>query len=525
MKKIIIWVVVVAIIAGGGFLLWKRKTTQQKPGEAETKTVAVMRGPLLRNVQATGIVASKLDVEIKCKASGEIVTLPYDISATVKKGDLLLELDPTDEDRNVKKARVSLIQSQARLEQALTDLSTSQEELANSKRAAKVSLETSRIKAEDAVAKEARVKQLYEKKLASKEEYDTAHTSAVSAQADYEQAKLKLDDLKTQEAALQSKQQALKIAKAGVESDKISLSIAEQRLKETKVYSPIDGTITALNVQIGQIISSGINNVGGGTSIMTVSDTSRLYILASIDESDIGEIAVGQHVLVTADAYPRQMFRGVVDRIAQKGQNQSNVVTFEVRIEVVSGNKTLLKPEMTANVEIVIERKDDVLYVPSGAVYNEDRKEEKEAAAKGKNGKEAATSTVAAGTRKADASSRAFSADRDFRRFARMSAGRGGGNWSGRKSARAGGFPGGRGDRSGMFGGSGRMEPKLKQYVTVVNGDKKTVREVITGMTDGENIEIVSGLKEGEMVETQDETVQSRWSGDRHGPRGPMMMH
>ncbi len=79
------------------------------------------------------------------------------------------------------------------------------------------------------------------------------------------------------------------------------------------------------------------------------------------------------------------------------------------------------------------------------------------------------------------------------------------------------GFPGGMG---------GHMAPKLKQYVTVVAGEKKTeVREVETGMTDGENIEIVSGLKEGEMVRTNDETVQSRWSGDGRGRRGPMMMH
>ena len=108
-------------------------------------------------------------------------------------------------------------------------------------------------------------------------------------------------------------------------------------------------------------------------------------------------------MIITADAYPKQKFRGIVDRIAQKGTNTSNVVTFEVRIEVTSDNKTLLKPQMTANVEIIIEQKDNVLYVPASAVFNEDQKQAAEAASTGKAVQPGAASSVVSGKRSVSA--------------------------------------------------------------------------------------------------------------------------
>ena len=160
----------------------------------------------------------------------------------------------------------------------------------------------------------------------------------------------------------------MRLAQSEVESDRVALSIAQQRLSDTKVVAPIDGVVTSRNVQIGQIISSGISNVGGGTTVLTLSDLSRIFVLASVDESDIGKVADGQTVLVTADAFPDKRFRGKVARVAPRGVSASNVVTFEVKIEVTGRDKLLLKPEMTANVEILIAQKDDVVLVPAEAV-------------------------------------------------------------------------------------------------------------------------------------------------------------
>jgi HlyD family secretion protein len=495
MKKIILIVVAVAVIAGGIYL-WKVKTGKAQSTDTQSKIGVVQRGTIEQNVEATGSVVSKKDVEIKCKASGEIISLPFDVSAKVKKGDLILELDPTDEERSVAKSRIALNTSQARLAQSASELEIAKKDLTNSRKQAEVDLESARIGYEDASAKEDREKQLLDKKLASKEEYDTAHTTAVQSKAKYDQAILNIEQLKIQDEALEQKRQDLKMAKSDLESARISLTIVEQGLKDTKIQAPTDGTITALNVQTGQIIASGINNIGGGTSVMTISDLSQLYVLASIDESDIGNVKVGQQVTITADAYPKETFTGLVDRIAQMGVSTSNVVTFEVRIEVTSDNKQLLKPEMTTNVKIVLQKKEDVLYVPATAVFNEDQKQADEAAATGKAKQPVVVSPV-------------------------VSVRSAGGTVSAGRKGRAGwaSSAAGKGRAGGMR--------KLKQYVTVVSPDgTKEVREVETGMTDGENIEIVSGLKEGEQIETREDSVSSKWSGSgsNRGPRGPMGM-
>ena len=130
----------------------------------------------------------------------------------------------------------------------------------------------------------------------------------------------------------------------------------------------MDGVISARPIQIGTIISSAISNVGGGTTVLTISDLSRMFSLATVDESDIGIVALGQKVNVTADAHPGKKFTGKVTRIATKGVNTSNVVTFEVQIEILDQKKHLLKPQMTTNVEIVAAEKDETLQVPNDAV-------------------------------------------------------------------------------------------------------------------------------------------------------------
>ena len=121
-------------------------------------------------------------------------------------------------------------------------------------------------------------------------------------------------------------------------------------------------------VQVGQIISSPTNNVGGGTVLLILSDLSRVFILASVDESDIGGVQVGQPVQVTVDAFPNAQFAGEVVRVATKGESVSNVVTFEVKIEVLDEAKAMLLPEMTANIEVLVADSPDALLVPSEAV-------------------------------------------------------------------------------------------------------------------------------------------------------------
>lgn len=366
MKKLLIFLVILALAAAGGGWAWYARRAADKPAPDPTATVE--RGSIRSVVASTGKVTSNLDVDIKCKASGAIVKLPFDVSAFVKKGDLLVELDPVDEQRQVDLATSALGAAQARLATARQQLLIAEQNLRTSRDRAGSALRSAQARASDAQSKARRMGELFEKKLASQEDFDTAQTAAIQAAGELSNAQVQTEELKAQELALELRRQDIKLAQAEVESDQITLSNSRQRLADTRVIAPMDGIVATRPVQIGQIIASGITNVGGGTTILTISDLSRIFISASVDESDIGRVQLGQPVEISADAHRGAKFIGEVVRIATKGVNVSNIVTFEVKIEVTGANKNLLKPEMTTNVEIVAADKQDVLTLPVEAV-------------------------------------------------------------------------------------------------------------------------------------------------------------
>jgi HlyD family secretion protein len=318
---------------------------------------------------------SNLDVEIKCKASGEVVELPFDISDSVAKGQLLVKLDPIDEERAEKQARVALASSQARLAQARQNERLARDTLATERRKAEPMLAAAKARAERAKTRAARLKGILATGGSTEEECDAAQADAVVAAADVMLAQLRFEELKNQELTLELRVQDVKLAEAQVQSDQISLDVATQRLTDTKVSAPMAGVVSARNVQVGQIVSSGVTNIGGGTSVLTLSDLSRMFVLGAVDESDIGKVHLDDQVNVTADAFPGRRFKGKVVRVATKGVNISNVVTFEVKIEIEDPKKTLLKPEMTANLEVIANPREDALKVPTAAVLRKQGKQ------------------------------------------------------------------------------------------------------------------------------------------------------
>jgi HlyD family secretion protein len=368
MSKLITLLLVVGL-GVGAFFYYRSHAATAATTQPSLADVEVVKGNIFQAVASTGRVTSNLDVEIKCKAAGQIIELPHDdVSESVKKGDLLVQIDPIDQQRAVRQAEVQLDQSQAKLAQATQGLTIAQQTLETNREKVASQLKMTQAAAKDAQDKAQRRRSLFEQKLASPEDLQTAETAATQAQAEYRNAQIAEKDLKTQELALELKKEDVKLAQAQVEDDQITLSNAKQRLADTTVVAPIDGVISQLNVQKGQIISSGITNVGGGAPAMTLSDMSRIFVLASVDESDIGKVAMDQPVTITVDAFAGKKFQGKVVRIATKGVNVSNVVTFEVKVEVTSKNKSLLKPEMTANVQIISASKENVLVVPVAAL-------------------------------------------------------------------------------------------------------------------------------------------------------------
>ncbi len=156
----------------------------------------------------------------------------------------------------------------------------------------------------------------------------------------------------------------LAVAKGKLIQTKTILERAEERLRESIVRSPIDGIILQKYVEQGQIIASGVSNVSGGTPIVDVADMARVYIEAGIDEIDIGRIKAGQAGMVVAEAYPKMTFTGKIVRIAPEARVEQNVTLFDIVLEVDNPDGRL-KSGMNTTLEVTLERKPDVVLVPT----------------------------------------------------------------------------------------------------------------------------------------------------------------
>jgi HlyD family secretion protein len=368
-SKLLILLVVLAILAGGGYFAAKRwMPAKSQDAKTQVVTTNVTRGSVERSVESSGSISANLSVDIKCRASGEIIELPFDISDVVKKGQLLCQLDPTDEKLNVQSQETAVAQSKAKLVQAQIALEKAQLNLKTTRDKVTAALESAKVKASAANAKLARQKQLHETNLTSLEDLQDAESDAADAIASLEAAQVAVNELSQQELDLETYRQDVELNQAQLKAQEISLSSQKQQLSYTTVNAPIDGVVSSLDVQKGTIVASGTNNVSGGTTIMTLMDLSRIFFNATVDESDIGGVKVGQDARLVVDSFPDKTFKGKVVRVAVEGVEESNVVTFEVKVEVIDEEKSLLKPEMTGTVTIVMQYKDDALVIPIAAL-------------------------------------------------------------------------------------------------------------------------------------------------------------
>ncbi len=366
-KTLIVGVLLIVLVA----VYWKWGRAAKAPADAPeptTRTVKVERGNIELRVSTTGRVVTNRDVDIKSKASGQIIRFPYDISDRVTSGALLAELDPVDELRNVAQREAALASARARLEQAKQEYQVALNNMETQTSSALAELAAATIREREARAKLQREEELFQKGLTTKESLDAARSDAATAANQLRQAEVKVAQTKNLSRTVEMKRQDIVLAESDVKRAQVDLQNAQQRLRETKIFAPMDGVVTAKMVQEGQIISSGISNVGGGTTLMTLSDLSRIFVNANVDESDIGKVKLGQKATITCDAFPGKRFYGRVVRVAPKGTNNNNVVTFEVKIEVEGEGRELLRPEMTANVDIQADRKENVLLLPNEAV-------------------------------------------------------------------------------------------------------------------------------------------------------------
>ena len=357
MKKILVLIGTLILLT----TLYFNKNESEEPSKPKFKVSKVSQGPISVQISATGIVEPNFKVEVKSKASGEVLSFPKHEGDRVKKGTLLLQLDKSDEKRNVDKAKSDLSSSTAKLKKAETALLLQKTKYKTDIKTAESEVQKAIFNLKESEDKLKRQIELFDQKVVSQESLETSQTLYEVNQQKLIQAESQLQEAKDSIHDIAMKENEIELVNTEVQRAEIALDEVEERLEETEIFAPITGIIIEKLVEVGQIIASGISNVNGGTALATIADMSRLFIIADIDETDIGSVKIGHAVTITADAFPDKKFKGVVKRIAPQGLVENSITIFKVKIEVLGKGRKILKPMMSANIEIVTDHVENTM--------------------------------------------------------------------------------------------------------------------------------------------------------------------
>jgi len=363
-RRLIIWgsigLAIVLLIAIGVFAA-TRGGTKIDP----SKLAKVEKGDLAKSVVATGKVTPITKVEVKSKASGIVKNLLVDYGDRVKKGQLLAQLDKIEIEAQVEQSKAALEAAQANLKSSQADFER-----------AKVDAEGPDVPL---------LKRAYDRAISMAKDGVVSTSALEDAQKNYELALNKQNVSKAQVTVLKAK-----IAQAGanVAQDQANLKQLDEQLSYTDIISPIDGIVLSRDVQMGDAVSSILVLGSSATLVMTLGDTSEVYVKGKVDESDIGKVYLGQRARIKVESFKDKTFDGKVTKISPMGVEKDNVTTFEVRVSIQNPGGEL-KAEMTANAEIILEEHKAVLQIPEGAIlYDKDKKASVEIPdPKGKEGK------------------------------------------------------------------------------------------------------------------------------------------
>ncbi len=329
------------------------------------KLALVEKGSIARSVVATGKIEPLSMVDIKSKASGIIKHLYVDVGDRVRRDQLLVELDKETLEAQLKEANAFLNAAECRLQEMQAQSKTLQANLT------KARLEAENEDFDFMVAEFRRNQDLYKEGLISKSDFDSIEKQMKAAEVARNALRA---FVQVREAELEQNLRAINRVRAEVVQAQAQSERAEENLKYASIRSPINGVVLTRELEIGDAVSSILQLGSNATLIMTLGDVRELYVKGRIDETDIGLVAKGQAVRITVDAYKDRVFQGKVFRIAPMGEEKDNVTRFEVRVSI-ENNLDLLKVNMSANAEIVLEEHHDVLLVPESALIYKEKRE------------------------------------------------------------------------------------------------------------------------------------------------------
>jgi HlyD family secretion protein len=309
------WLLRILLAAAVVGLAWWFLTARDGEADAAYRTAPVERGEIRTAISATGTLSATATVEIGTQVSGMLQTIEVDFNDSVSRDQVIARIDPST--------------FQARLEQASAALSS-----------ARASLNEAQAVARNAELDYSRKADLLKRQLISR-------TDADLAQAARDQARARIA-----------------LATAQVRQQQANADSARLDLEKTVIRSPVDGVVLLRAVEPGQTVAASLQTP---VLFKIAGDLRKMEIVLAIDEADIGQVREGQTARFTVDSFPDRSFVGRVKQVRLAATNTSNVITYPVVVQVDNPDQSLL-PGMTANAEIEISRRPDVLSVPNAAL-------------------------------------------------------------------------------------------------------------------------------------------------------------
>lgn len=331
-KKTIFIIAAIALVLIILLVVGKKAGWFGKSGNfKEVEITQVERIDIIEKVSATGKIQPEIEVKLSSEVSGEIIELPVVEGQQVEKGDLLVRINPEIYQSNLERSRAGLQNIRSGLAQAEASL-------------------------KEAEANYERNKSLFEKGIISKAEWDRIISAYEVAQA-------------TRQAAFYN-----------VRSAEASVNEAQESLGRTNIYAPMSGTISSLDAELGERVVG--TQQMAGTEILRVADLSNMEVEVDVNENDIVKISIGDSTLVEVDAYLKKEFKGIVTEISNSANataTADQVTNFKVKVKILKesyedllegkpSNYSPFRPGMTATVDIITNRRNDVIGVPISAV-------------------------------------------------------------------------------------------------------------------------------------------------------------
>jgi HlyD family secretion protein len=312
LRKISILVIVVAVL-GLGWYSWNQRKANAADGGYRTETV--QRGDIRVAISATGTLSAISTITVGSQISGLVTDVLVDFNSPVKKGEILAKIDPSTYRAQIEQGSAQIASAQAQLRQAQASL-------------------------RNATLDYQRKNDLGGQQLVAKSDVDLSRSALEQAQAQ------------------------VASAQAQIRQQTASTQTTRVNLERTVIRSPVDGVVLTRKIEPGQTVAASLQ---APELFMIAEDLSKMKIELAVDESDIGQVKVGQTVSFGADAFPDRKFRGVVEQVRLSATTTNNVVTYPVVVTVDNSDGTLL-PGLTVNAEIEVSKLSNVLTLGNAAL-------------------------------------------------------------------------------------------------------------------------------------------------------------